>query len=70
LYFFDELCELCDIDGQTIIAACAQAGEEADEPEDVMDEDHSFSPMNAGASQSIYQNSPIRNENGTPVSNL
>jgi len=70
LHFFEELCELFDTDGQTIMATCVLEDEETDDEDDVMEEDHDLSAVNDGASQFIYQDSPIRNDNGAPVSNL
>jgi len=45
-----------------------QPDEEANQ--DQMDEDNQLSAVNSGASESIYEDSPIQNDNGAPVSNL
>jgi len=68
LEFFAELLELFDFIGPTITATGAEANEEANE--DQMDEDVELSAVNAGDSESSYEDSPIQNDNGAPVSNL
>jgi len=68
LDFFAELCELFDNTVPTIIATGAQPDEEAGQ--DVMGEDSKLSAVNAGASESIYEDLPIQHDNGAPVSNL
>lgn len=68
---FEELSELFGGPEQTISATVAQADEDADdEAEDQMDEDEDHPAENAEASQSIYQASPIPNDNGARASDL
>jgi len=50
------------------MATGAEADEEAGQ--DQMDQDVELPAVNAGESKSIYENSPIQNDNCAPVRNL